>query len=71
MTRFACACGAKQEPIDNTALGDPSPSYVPGRLLEPCTCPRCIGCNQPLDKDQRCDNLDCNYCGLIIVIPDR
>jgi hypothetical protein len=70
VTHFTCACGAQRSTVEITEMADLSPTFMPGSLLEPCTCPRCIGCHQLLDKDQRCDNLDCRYCGLLIVVPD-
>ena len=67
---FVCACGAEADPVDDGRLGEPGPSYVPGALREPCTCPRCFTCHQLLDAEGRCDNLHCLNLGLHIPAPD-
>jgi len=68
--QWSCACGAPADSIDNTSYGDVEPVTLPGPLLQPCTCPRCISCGWALDHNSRCDNLDCPLLGTHIVLPD-
>jgi hypothetical protein len=57
-TVVRCDCGARREAIEDTPLGARNPSYIPGPLLEPCTCPACAHCDRVL-SDGRCENMDC------------
>lgn len=65
-----CACGVEQALVEVIRVGNFFPSYVPGPLLEPCCCPRCITCGYVLDEDGCCDHIGCPIYGTFIPIPD-
>lgn len=65
-----CACGARGSVIEDHALCEPEPRYIPAGLNEPCTCPRCFACSRLLDNDGRCGTLGCLNLGLHIPSPD-
>lgn len=65
-----CACGAEQSVVLTIRLGDFFPSYVPGELLEPCRCPRCVTCGHVLDDHGCCGHIECPLYGTEILIPD-
>ncbi len=67
---WTCACGVQADSIDITGISDLYPKTMPGRLLEECRCPKCITCGWALDRDNRCDNLDCPLVGTLILLPD-
>lgn len=58
-----CRCGARGGVLEDAALCQYEPEWLPGPLREPCTCPRCSFCSRLLDTDGRCENLDCKYVG--------
>lgn len=66
---FVCRCGARANAIEDFYLCQAEPEYLPGQLLDPCACPKCCFCNRLLDADGRCENIDCKYVGLHILVP--
>lgn len=52
-------CGAPNDRIDVSSFGSGVIRTVDGRCSARCEPPRCLTCDQSLDTDHKCPNIDC------------